>query len=389
MVCPQSPWPATAGSALRSWHWLETASHVAEVGVVALCRSPREAAEAERVLAPRAGWTRLVVAPRTRLRQACDSVAAAVRGTPRLVETAREPALAAAVSAALAGFRPDLVQGEQIGSAPLLDLARRQGLPTLYSAHNVEAHLLAPPAAPSRAARRMARFERRVCAEATGVVGVSDSEARWFAPHARRVTVVPNAVAVDTYPCRMPASRSGHRLAFVGHLGYGPNRAAAGVLAREVLPRVRREWPDARLVLAGREPARDVAQLARMPGVELRGPVDDVRPVLDEARVFVCPLARGAGSRLKLLEAAAAGLPIVSTRLGTEGLRLVADEAFLPAETPAETAAAVLRLIAEPGLAEGLARRARESVRRHHDWRTMSPLLADLYHVSLADHHRS
>jgi glycosyltransferase involved in cell wall biosynthesis len=388
VVCPQSPWPPTAGSALRSWHWLKTAAHVAELGVVALCRSREDAAAAERALAPLAAWVRVVVNPRTRRRQILDSVSAFARGVPRVMEVTREPALSAAVEAALAEFRPELVQGEQIASTPHLALARARGLPTLYSAHNVEAHVLSPPVAPSRAALRMGRYEQRACSEATGVVAVSDPEARWLAPHARRVTVVPNAVEIDSYAYRGPGSRSGHCLAFVGHLGYAPNRHAAAVLVREVLPRLRRDLPEARLVLAGREPARDVARLARHHGVEVRGNVHDVRDVLAEARLFVCPLARGAGSRLKLLEAAAAGLPIVSTRFGATGLQLAADAAFLPAETPTEMATAALRLITAPDLAERLALCARESVRRHHDWHTMTGLLAGIYHASLADHHR-
>ena len=385
VVCPQSPWPATAGSALRSWHWLTTAARVAELGVIALCRSADEAEEAARALRSVAVWTRVITSRRTRARQIRDTVRSRVLGTPRLVETAREPALAAALHDALAEFRPDLVQGEQIASAPLLAIAAAAGLPTLYSAHNVESRALASGAA----ARRMARFEQEVCRAATGVVGVSEVERRWLAPHARRIAVVPNAVDVAAYPYPPGAARDRRRVVFVGHLAYPPNREAARVLAEQLLPRLRQVRPDIELTLAGREPAHDVRRLARLPGVRVVASFRDVREILASASVFLAPLSRGAGSRVKLLEAAACGVPIVCSRFAAEGLALEPGTSFLAAETPAEMADAALRLLTEPSLADELARAARESVQHHHDWHTMAPLLAALYDASLADHHRS
>src|SRR4051812_41704682 len=103
-------------------------------------------------------------------------------------------------------------------------------------------------------------------------------------------------------------------------MSWGPNGNAASFLIREVLPRVRQVRPDARLLIVGRNPPADVAAYHERAGVVVTGGVPDVVPYFRDARCLVVPLESGGGTRLKILEAFAAGLPVVSTPVGVEGI---------------------------------------------------------------------
>src|SRR5208337_4874934 len=111
---------------------------------------------------------------------------------------------------------------------------------------------------------------------------------------------------------------------FLGSLNWRPNVDAIGLLVEKIFPAVRAAEPAARLQIVGRKPSPALIQRAReVPGVELHADVPDVRPFLAKSTVMVVPLRIGGGSRLKILEALAAGLPVISTRVGAEGLELV------------------------------------------------------------------
>jgi glycosyltransferase involved in cell wall biosynthesis len=103
-------------------------------------------------------------------------------------------------------------------------------------------------------------------------------------------------------------------------MSWQPNAKAAEFLAREVLPAIRSRFPNARLQLVGRNPGPDVLALGELPGVEVAANVPDVGVYLGRATLLAVPLDSGGGTRLKILEAFAAGLPVVSTPIGCEGI---------------------------------------------------------------------
>jgi glycosyltransferase involved in cell wall biosynthesis len=114
------------------------------------------------------------------------------------------------------------------------------------------------------------------------------------------------------------------------------------------------------------------------------GAVPDVQPYLARAAVYVVPMRMGSGVRLKVLEAMASGVPVVSTRMGLEGVAALPGEHALLADAPAAFADAVLRLLAEPALAARLAARARALVEERYDWTRLAPALLELYRVLAA-----
>jgi glycosyltransferase involved in cell wall biosynthesis len=159
-------------------------------------------------------------------------------------------------------------------------------------------------------------------------------------------------------------------------MSFDPNVHAAQVLASRVFPQIHKVHPGAELHLVGRNPDARVLAL-RGPGVVVTGEVPDMVPHLHAASVYVAPLATGAGTRTKLLEAMAAGLPIVTSHVGLEGIEATDGIHVMVADDPGATAAAVFRLLADPGKRRDLGCAARRLVEARYDWaRCLAPLQA-------------
>jgi GT2 family glycosyltransferase len=171
---------------------------------------------------------------------------------------------------------------------------------------------------------------------------------------------------------------------FLGSFRHTPNYEAVHWFLREVLPHIRREEPAARVILIGSDPPPEHTLPAHGGSVELLGFVDDVREALARYSVFLCPILSGSGVRVKLLEAFAAGIPAVSTRIGAEGLAESDGEICHLADDPAEFARSVLRLLRDREAAEAMARRARDYVVAHRDMAGMTRRLEISYRKALA-----
>src|SRR5262249_34426072 len=166
------------------------------------------------------------------------------------------------------------------------------------------------------------------------------------------------------------------QILFLGALDWRPNLDAVRTLLDTVLPAVRAQEPSARLVLVGRNPPGWLqAQVARMPGGEVHANVDDVRPFLNRSAVLAVPLRIGGGSRLKILEALACGLPVVSTRIGAEGLSLEPGRHLTVTDHTAGFAEALLECLRSPESARVQAERGR---RRGVGWCDGGPLAGGL-----------
>lgn len=137
-------------------------------------------------------------------------------------------------------------------------------------------------------------------------------------------------------------------LLFVGHLGYWPNVRAAERLVEGILPLVRETFPSASAVLAGRSPGAAVQSIAAMRGIELHENPPDLSVLYTKADIAVVPLSEGGGTRIKILEAMASGLPVVATSLAAEGLELAENEEILLAESDEGLARHIVELWSHP-----------------------------------------
>ncbi len=197
------------------------------------------------------------------------------------------------------------------------------------------------------------------------------------------VSGVRAAVEVASYPA-VYSGRRPHTALFVGNFQHLPNHEALRFLVREVLPRLRAARPQAELVVVGAEAGGEILELARSPGVRFLGRVEDIREPLARYAAFLCPIFAGSGVRVKIMEAFASGIPVVSTPLGAEGLDTVHGRELLLARTAAEFVSATLEVFDHPERAELMARRARQVVEERWDWKVVAPRLEQCYRDALS-----
>ena len=228
-------------------------------------------------------------------------------------------------------------------------------------------------------ARRLTAMERRAMACDT-VLAVSSSEAAHFRVlGTQRVIVAPNGVDCAAFAA-LPAGRMDAKpvVLFLGTLNWGPNVSAALHMARVIFPKVLATLPEAELWLVGRDPAAEVRACAST-SVIVTGSVPAVLPYLKDAALLAVPLDAGGGTRLKILEAFAAGLPVVSTQVGAEGIDAIDGQHLVIAEREA-MAAAIIRLLCDASRGAMLAEQARELALRTYDWARIGAIAVEAVH---------
>jgi glycosyltransferase involved in cell wall biosynthesis len=229
-------------------------------------------------------------------------------------------------------------------------------------------------------ARLLRRYEARVAAAADtcSVISAADREA----PGLERAAVIQNGVDIEAFPFHDTADRQ-PVLTFFGNLGYFHNIAPAVFVATEVLPLVRQRIPAATVRIVGARPAAAVRQLRALDGVEVAGDVPDMAAELERAAVSVLPVFSGSGLKNKVLEAFAAGLPVVTNALGMQGVEgTVAGREYVAAEGARDIAAAAVRLLEDPAERGRLATSGRALVEARYSWDSQVRALLALYQTS-------
>lgn len=280
------------------------------------------------------------------------------------------------VDALVDAGRADVCVADFLFAAANVPLGR---VPTVLFEHNVEyliwQRLAAVDARPWRRAllavewRKLRAREREACRAATLTITVSEADRRRLlelAPGIRAVSV-PTGVDVDYFTPDHRLERA-DAIVFSGSMDWHPNEDAVVHFADAILPRVRARVPGTTFVIVGRNPGPRVRALAGRPGIVVTGTVEDVRPWVGQATVYVVPLRAGSGTRLKIFEALAMGKAVVSTTVGAEGLALEPDEHFVQVDDPAAFADAVVALMHDPARRRALGDAGRRLVETHYAW---------------------
>jgi polysaccharide biosynthesis protein PslH len=216
----------------------------------------------------------------------------------------------------------------------------------------------------------MDRFERDCINRANHVLTVSDSDRNIFSRmiDPSRITVIPTGVDVEYF---RPSNNQeeANTIVFSGAMDWMPNEDAIVYFIKAILPRIRQQVPDASLCVVGRDPSRGLLKLGTSErGIEITGRVDDIRPFVHRAAVYVVPLRIGGGTRLKIFEAMAMGKAVVSTTIGAEGLPVRSGKDLLIADDPEDFAKTTSKLLKDPIRRAEIGRTARELVNRSYSW---------------------
>jgi glycosyltransferase involved in cell wall biosynthesis len=379
-LAPKAPYPLTSGLAMREFHLLRAYSTIAAVDLVFFAQDDAELAEVKHGVSPYCERVRAIPFPPVR------PVGSFGRGpawrlltSPLLAGILDSPALRQIV--AEAAPVTDLIH---VGRLPLVSaaeslLTRTRTKPRLIlDLDDVESSAQARILRLSPSTRwiyrvfryadlvRLLAYQRRVVRRFDQVFVCSENDRRRLGQ--KNVVVVPNGVDVPSeLPPMAPDART---LLFCGLLSYRPNEDAVQFFVRSILPAIRHELPDTRLVVVGRAPSAALRALDDGVTVRIEADVPSVAEHYRRAAVAVVPLRMGGGTRIKILEAWSLGVPVVSTSIGCEGLDGIDGEHLLVADTPGRFARACVDLLQRPSRRQALARRGRELVSRQYRWET-------------------
>jgi sugar transferase (PEP-CTERM/EpsH1 system associated) len=217
--------------------------------------------------------------------------------------------------------------------------------------------------------RRLRWYEREVGRRAARAVVATEAEARLLREllPSRVISVVPNGVDL-TYFAPAASSREEPLIVFTGAMDYYPNVDGVVWFCSAILPTIRSAVPEARFVIVGKDPTPAVRRLTEIPGVQVTGAVPDVRPFLSRAALAVAPLRIARGVQNKVLEAMAAGLPVVATPKAHEGISATAGRDLFVMGEPSAFAEQVIALLRNPALRAEIGLRARHFVERNCSW---------------------
>jgi glycosyltransferase involved in cell wall biosynthesis len=374
-VLPRPPHPTRDGLAIRNYHLLAALADVFSVRAFAL-RAPHLP---DGVYPEGVGVTEIPQAPRTRRRLA-SALESALTGGAYSPALYRSAALSTELAAAAASLPPAWVVAHAYHVGPA---AIATGRPAWIDFHNLDSQIWRrmgerARSAPARVfarwqAPRVERFEAALLARAAGVSCVSSldrAEMLRVAP-ASDPAVVPNGVDLRRYVFRGAAHSAGAGprgpIVFVGDLGWPPNAEGLAWFAKRVWPLVKPSG--LRVEVLGRGAPRSLGRDAS--DWTFLGEGGDTRPLWASASLGIVPLLAGGGTRLKILEAAASGVPVVSTSVGAEGLSFRDGSEILLRDDPEGFADAVLRLAGDAGFAASISAAARDLVEREYDWRAI------------------
>lgn len=374
--------PLDKGGKLRTWHVMRHLAARHDITYLSFADATQTDADREGM---RQVCSRLETVPRTDAAKGtwrfyADAARYTVDPVPYAVAKYRSAAYRARLEDLLARERFDAVVCDFL--PPVVNLPRQLPCPSIVFTHNVEAEIwrrhadqASNPIAKTllrQQWRRMLRFEEAALARFDLTLAVSDADRRTFHrlyPRSlnRPVHVVQTGVETDFFtPAAAPPDRT--HMVFTGSMDWLPNEDGMTYFCREVLPRIRRSEPEATLSIIGRAPTPAVKRLAEIPGVEVTGRVDDVRPHIARGAVYVVPLRIGGGTRLKIFEAMSMAKAVVSTTVGAEGLPVTSGRDIEIADEPARFAHSVVHLMRDPAARRAIEAAARQLVVERYDW---------------------
>jgi polysaccharide biosynthesis protein PslH len=398
---PNQIWPTNTGARLRNYQLARQLSARSSLTLVEM----RQAGEQRQVPPDDSGFVRVVTLDKSRTYTPYKILRGLAGPTPLTVLNCWSSRSASEFAGVLHTRQFDSVQIEGVHLMKYLPMIRQaRGCPSIIvDWHNIESEVMwryvnttsswLKQIAAKRTATLIERAEDRLL-ETCGTHTVTSERERQNllkrSPSAN-IQVIPNGVDSSYYSATKIAEawrRTGQcdpkrTILFVGSMDYHANIDAVNWFSRTAWPEIVRNHPYLRFTIVGRDPAPEVRALAS-DRIHVTGTVDDVRPFYASAVAVVVPLRSGGGTRLKILEAMSAGVPVVSTRLGAEGIEVEDNVHLLLADNSQEIASAVDRIATSDETRARLAQAARALVCRVYDWSIIGKVLYGL-HANLVE----
>ncbi len=387
-LSPRESWPAKSGSRLRDLYFARALAQKTNLVYLYFSTAPEQSQLPEQITGARKVYA--VRAPKkyTPLKIARGLIG----GRPLPIENYTASSMMSAIEGEILATPFDLVHLDSIHLAAYGERIAKLApqIKVTLDWHNIESELLARYASQAASvahryyadwtANRLRRLESAFLQKSYGHLVCSQREQMSLherAPDAR-IAVIENGVATDYFRPE-PEAPLTNRLVFVGQMSYHANADGLLWFVREIWPQLRAAQPGLTLSVVGSDPGPAVRALASEQGVEVTGTVPDVRPYYAGALAAIVPLLTGGGTRLKVLEGMAAGVPVISTKLGAEGLNVRSGEdCFEVGNDPAEWLRAV-QLAGDAATRQRITEAARKRVCAEYDWTRIGDRLANLY----------
>lgn len=383
------PYPPDSGPKVKTWNVLKYLARHHEVTLASFVRGD-QSAEVE-VLRRYCRAVHTVPMTRSPVVDGLALLRSLATGLPWMMVRDDRAAMRRLVDRLYAETRFDIAHADQLNMAQYA--MRVSGARKVLDAHNALWLLYkrlaeTMPSGPRRWLlerdwRLLKEYEGRLVREADAVLAVSDEDRAALieaAGRPRAITVIPIAVDTDEIPV-VARREDTRRLLHIGTMYWPPNIDGMWWFIKEVYPLIRARRPDVGLDVVGARPPQELIALnGNGQNINVAGYVKDTQPYLERAGVFIVPLRAGGGMRVKILEALARGLPLVTTTLGCEGIAVEHSRHVLIADTPEDFARETLRLLNNRALADELGRNGRRLIEDVYDYRAACRPLESLYH---------
>ncbi|MBA2123511.1 hypothetical protein B9J78_00975 [bacterium Unc6] len=224
--------------------------------------------------------------------------------------------------------------------------------------------------------RRIVHYERNIGDYFDQMIVVSEKD-RALIPN-KKVRVIPNGVDTELFKPQSKESKE-PAIVFSGNMGYFPNESAVIWFVEKCFRRIKKEIPDAKLVIAGNNPSSKIKKLGDNLSIFVTGFVESMVDELNKAQVAIAPMQSGSGMQFKILEAMSCNLPVVTTTLGLGDIKARPGEEICVADTAEDFAETVVTLIKSPEMADRIGRKAREFVMHNHSWENAASQVEEIY----------
>lgn len=378
MLSPLVPWPLDMGSKIRIYHVLKelSSTHDVELACLAQETSAPDVSALEE-LASRLHVVTAWAAPRWQM--AAKSL---LTTQPYRVAKFHSEALNRRLADLLHAQSYDLIWIHFLNMTSHLSPATLDQNVVVLDQHNADERMWQRYAEQGSSMNRvfaqqnlwkLRRFQRRTLQHVDVLLSVSDEEAEFMrsrAPVSCEVWTMPNGVDIDYFQPRDDDHNEPDHpiILFCGSMDVTMNADAVTRFIEEIFPQVKDRIPSAEFWIVGRRPTRKVQELGQLDGVTVTGAVEDVRPYYQRAAVFVAPFRYGAGTKLKVLEAMAMGVPVVATAVGCQGIDVESGRHLYVEETDETLAERVVELLDDPDARDRLATAGRALVEETYSW---------------------